>query len=85
MSGNGYIPVHDLNAPHGGPQQPASVGNNQPVYSSYTGNLVGYGPIPKGTQSDAPPGNPNHAKPYHVIVLNPANQSYMSHGRFWRR
>lgn len=61
------VPVFDLNKPFGGPQKPITINNNQPVYSSYTGELVGYGNVPKGTICDAPPNNPAHGKPFHVI------------------
>ena len=29
--------------------------------------------------SDAPYGQPNYGKPFHVIEYNPANNSYMMH------
>lgn len=73
------IPVFNLNVPNGGPQQSVVVGNNTPVYSSYTGNLIGHGPIPYGVKTDAPIGHPNHGKPFHVIEFNPVNKTYMAH------
>lgn len=33
----GNVPVYPLGYPGCGPQQPASLGPNQPIYSSYTG------------------------------------------------
>jgi len=75
----GTIPVFNLNVPGGGPQQPIVIPSNAPVYSSYTGNQVGTGAIPKGTISDAPQGNPNYGKPFHVVEYNPANKTYMMH------
>ncbi len=39
-----------------------------PVYSSYTSKLVGYCDIKTATPNDAPIGNPNYNKPFHVII-----------------
>jgi hypothetical protein len=77
---NGFIPVFNLNVPNGGNQSSAPIITaNTPIYSSYTGNLVSYGNVQKGTISDAPIGNANYGKPYHVIEYNSANNSYMMH------
>lgn len=73
-----FIPAYDLNEPNGGPQRPVTVMPKQKIYSSYTGNLIGIGPIPKGTITDAPPGNPFYKKPFHVIEVNRKGQ-YMMH------
>jgi len=79
MNGN-YVPVYNLNIPGGGLQGPPMVISPiTPVYSSYTGNLVGYGPLEKGTPNDAPKGHPNYNKSFHVVEFNPVNQSYMAH------
>lgn len=75
-----YVPVHNINVPNGGPQQPMTIPSDAPVYSSYTGNLVGYGPQRFGVRSDAPIGHSNYGQNFHVIVHNPANNSYMEHG-----
>ena len=77
----GNVPVHNINVPGGGIQQPMSIPANAPVYSSYTGNLVGYGPQPFGVRCDAPQGHPNFGQNFHVIVHNPANNSFMEHGK----
>lgn len=77
--GEKNIPVYDLNVPNGGPQAPISITKDQPIYSSYTGNLVSWGPIPYGTISDAPVGHSNYKKPFHVIEYNPVNRSFMTH------
>jgi len=74
-----YIPSHHLNTPHGGQQIKISVPSDAEIYSVYTSNLVNIGPIPWGTLCDAPPGNPNYGKNYHVIQFNPANNSWMVH------
>ena len=75
-----YIPVKSINVPNGGLQMPPpSITSETPVYSTYTGNLIGYGPIPKGTLCDAPVTERNYGKPYHVVVYNPLNESYMAH------
>ena len=73
------LPVYDLNVPNGGPQQPVSIGQNDPVYSTYTGNLVGYGPQPTGVRCDAPQDHPNYGKDYRVIVQNPVTGTFMMH------
>jgi hypothetical protein len=74
------IPVFNINVPYGGPQPAAFVTSDTPIFSSYTGNLIGYGPIGWGTPNDAPIGNHNYGKPFHVIEFNPSNNSYMAHG-----
>lgn len=80
MSKNGNVPVFNLNVPNGGPQgPPLQVPPDQQVYSSYTGNLVGVGPIPYGTPTDAPPGHPHHGTNFHVIEFSPSNESWMIH------
>jgi hypothetical protein len=78
------VPVHNLNVPNGGPQNPITIPSNAPVHSSYTGNLLGYGPQPTGVKCDAPRGHPNYGKDFHVIEYNPANNSWMEHGMFKR-
>ncbi|BCS82492.1 hypothetical protein QLL95_gp0360 [Cotonvirus japonicus] len=75
-----YVPVYNLNVPNGGMQgPPLTVPSDKPVHSSYTGELIGYGPIPRGMMSDAPIGHPNHGKDFHVIEYNPCNESWMMH------
>ncbi len=74
-----HVPVYNLNVPGGGPQTPVAILSNTPVYSSYTGNLIGYGPLQTGVRCDAPIGNPNFNKNYHVVEYNPANQTFMAH------
>lgn len=78
MSNN--LPVYTINVPNGGMQRPITIPANAPVHSSYTGNLVGYGPQSFGTHCDAPRGHANFGKKYHVIINNPANGSWMMHG-----
>jgi hypothetical protein len=74
------IPVYDMNEPNAGPQKPAIISNDTPVYSCYTGKLIGYGSIKKySIKTDAPFGSPNYDKYFHVIQYNPANGSWMSH------
>ena len=79
MSKSNFIPVHNLNVPNGGPQTPVTITTSTPVYSSYTGNLIGHGPISFGTPTDAPIGHPNHGTNFHVVEFNPANNSFMAH------
>lgn len=77
-----YLPVKRLNIPNGGNQgSDLSVPDNEPTYSSYTGNLIGYGNIPRGTTCDAPEGHANFGKDFHVVEYNEANNSYMAHQR----
>ena len=61
-----YVPVYDAGAP-GRPQEPVYLPNNAPVYSVYTGERVSVGPVPVGTPGDAPYGNHNYGKNFHVI------------------
>lgn len=75
------VPVYNINKPGGGPQPKApTVTTNTPVYSSYTGELIGYGPITYGTVNDAPKEHPNYNKSYRVIEYNPCNKTFMAHG-----
>lgn len=74
------VPVFNLNVPGGGSQKPPPViQSNTPIYSSYTGNFITYGPLQKGVMTDAPMGNPNYGKPFHVVEYNPCNDTYMAH------
>ena len=73
------VPVFDLNVPNGGMQKKINIPSDAPVYSSYTGEKVGNGPLAKGTICDAPPSHPNHGKPFHVIEHNPVNNTWMAH------
>lgn len=75
------LPVYTINVPNGGTQRPVNIPTNAPIYSSYTGNLVGHGSQYCGTLCDAPKGHANHGKNFHVVVNNPANGSWMIHGR----
>lgn len=77
-----YIPVHPLNVAFGGiPQAPPQVTSSTPVYSNYTGNLIGYGQIAKGTPNDAPSNNPQHGGVFHVIQYNIANKQFIAHNQ----
>lgn len=74
------IPVFNINIPGGGSQQRVFIDENTPVYSSYTGQLVGYGPIQRNQiMTDAPRGHPRHGQYFHVIEFNPVNGSHMVH------
>ncbi len=74
------IPVKNINVPNGGVPPPIfGVPDDKPVYSSYTGRLIGYGNIPFGTKNDALPGDPNCGGNFHVVEFNPANQTFMAH------
>lgn len=74
------LPVFSLNVPGGGQQQPVTIQPNTPIYSSYTGDLIGYGNQPYGVKCDAAPSHKNYGKDFHVIDYNPANGSHMMHG-----
>ena len=74
-----YVPCFSLNVPNGGPQQPVGITKETPIYSSYTGRLIGYGPLKFGTPTDAPIGHKNHGTDFHVVEYNPCNGSYMAH------
>lgn len=77
-----YIPSYNLNIPYGGPQKPIIVGQNDVVYSSYTGLPIGIGPVLQGRINDAPLGHPKYNKKWRVVEFNPVNQSWMAHGYF---
>lgn len=78
------MPVYHVNVPGGGIQQPATIPPNQKIFSSYTGNFVGYGGVPYGTLSDAPPGHSNYGKPFHVVVID-GQGNYMTHSQKCKR
>lgn len=80
-----YLTVYNLNVPGGGVQKSITVSPSTKVYSSYTGEHVWIGPMPKNIKTDVPFLHPNHGKNYHVIEYNPANTSYMVHGIKWTR
>jgi hypothetical protein len=61
-----HLPVWDAGEPNR-PQVPVVLPENAPVYSVYSGNIVGYGPRPFGVPCDAPKGHPNYGKNFHVI------------------
>ena len=81
LNNRDVIPVHDLNTPDGGPQKECAIGDDTPVYSSYTGKLIKKGPIGRDVTCDAPEGHKNHGKNYRSIKYNPANDSYMASKR----
>ena len=77
---NKFIQAFNINVSNGKDQKPPFiVPYDQPVYSTYTGNFIGYGPIPKGTMSDTPIWHKNHGKPFHVIDVNPTTNDHMMH------
>lgn len=59
-----------------------TVPDGTPVYSEYTGNIVGYGQIPCGMMSDAPEGHRNHGKKFHVININGAGEHRLHREHF---
>lgn len=73
------IPVHSINVPNGGIQQPVYIKPTDPIYSSYTGQFIGYGSIPYGVPTDAIKGQSGYGKNYHVVVYNQVNGSWMAH------
>lgn len=75
-----FLPVYNINIPGGGMQPDISLPFDAPVYSSYTGELITYGPVNRGIMTDAPIGHPNYSKPFHVVEYNPVNQTFMMHG-----
>ena len=74
-----YLPCYFLGEPNV-PGFSTFVNANTPVFSSYTGQLISYGPVKVGTISDAPIGNPNHNKPFHVIEID-SNGNHMMHSK----
>ena len=72
------IPVININPPNGGPQRPLNdVPEDQPVYSCYTGELIGYGGVPHETITDAPLGQ--HNGHYRVVQYNQSNGLYLAY------
>jgi hypothetical protein len=47
----GTIPAFNINTPDGGPQKPVAIPSTQPIFSSYTGSLIGTGPQHKNTKT----------------------------------
>lgn len=80
---SGFIPVHNLNVPNGGPQTPINIPSNAPVISSYSGLQVWTGPMPTGIRTDAVVGQQGFGKVFHVIVHNPVNNSWMVHNPYY--
>lgn len=75
---NKHIPCFPVNIPNGGPQKPPMmIPTGQPVYSDYTGNLIGMGPIPYGVRCDAPITNKNYGKDFHGVLY--VNGYYVAH------
>ena len=75
----GYIPVFSSNYPNGGKQKQVFLNNETPVFSSYTGAKIVYGPISRHTKTDAIYGQSGYKKDYRVIVYNELNSSWMAH------
>ena len=74
--------AHNLNVPGGGPQgPPIKISEDEPIYSSYTGELIGYGGIDHGVKVDAPKGEKNYGDNYHAIIFNPVNKTFLAHDR----
>lgn len=74
------LPVYDINVPGGGPQQTVVIKSDTPIYSSYTGDLIQYGPIGYNVRCDAPIGHPNYGKDFHVIERIRDIDAFMAHG-----
>jgi hypothetical protein len=76
---NKFIPVFDRNSPNAGSPQPVIISPDTPVYSAYTSNLIGYGPIKWNTPNDAPEGNKQYKGTYHGIIYTKIDNTYMAH------
>lgn len=75
-----FIPCYNLGAP-GIPGGLIQITPNTPIYSSYTGDLIGYGSIPIGTICDAPRNNQKYNQPFHVIEKD-SNGNFMAHRQY---
>lgn len=73
-----YVPAYYIGAPHT-PGHAITISPNTPVYSSYSGDLIGYGPIKWNTANDAPVHHEKHGQSYHVVEMD-SNGNYMAHG-----
>lgn len=51
------------------------ISSSTPIYSHYTGKLIGYGSIPQGTICDAPHGNSHYCLKYAIIFCD-ENRNY---------
>nr|AEX63219.1 hypothetical protein mv_R1017 [Moumouvirus Monve] len=71
-----YIPAYNINGTN---NIPLSVPDNVPVYSMYTGNIIGFGNIPWGTLTDAPAGHKKHGKKFYIIAYNPEYDLWLAH------
>jgi hypothetical protein len=77
-----FIPCYDLGAPNM-PGGKFIISSTTPVYSSYSGDLIGFGQIPIGTKCDASFGSEKYGQSYHVIERD-SNGNCMAHGIYKR-
>ncbi|ADO18473.1 hypothetical protein [Acanthamoeba castellanii mimivirus] len=73
------LPLYSIGVPGQSVQPPPPISPKQPIFSSYTNKLIGYGHLTNDILCDAPPEHNRYKKNFHVIVYNPANDTYMAH------
>ncbi|AQN67972.1 hypothetical protein [Saudi moumouvirus] len=71
-----YIPAYNIDGTN---TEILSVPDDIPVYSMYTGNIIGFGNILWGTLTDAPIGHKKHGEKFYVIVYNPEYNMWLAH------
>jgi len=77
---SGYIPCYNLNGPYRGLQgPPLQIAPDTIIYSSYTSQPIWTGPMPYGIPTDALEGTQGYGKNFHVIEVNPIDNSHMAH------
>lgn len=71
-----YIPVYNIDDANG---KIFTVPDDIPVYSMYSGGLIGYGDILWGTLNDAPFGHKKYGKKFYLIAYNPEYNTWIAH------
>jgi hypothetical protein len=58
--------------------QQLNISHETPIYSTYTGNIIGYGCIQLGTPTGVLSGE-GYGKKYHVVECNPITGTCIAH------
>ncbi|AEX62042.1 hypothetical protein CE11_01062 [Megavirus courdo11] len=74
---NKYVPVYDIF--YCDKNDSLTVPENEPVYSMYTGNIIGFGPIDINTMTDVGPEHPKYGIAFFVIAHDPINYTWVAH------
>nr|WBF70299.1 hypothetical protein [Megavirus caiporensis] len=74
---NKHIPVYDIY--YCDKNDLLTVPKNEPVYSMYTGNIIGFGPIDINIMTDVDPEHPKYGITFFVIAHDPINYTWVAH------